>query len=119
MAIHHELRENPRLGQMLRTGFSIVHVAVLPVQPSMAKFVRENISAASHGKPLSYINGLGVVIPNPVRIFIPFIHFRIRELSDRNPVPERKDNLIGNAQHLLSFSEYCCHRSLHLPAQLI
>ncbi len=67
---------------MLRARFAVVHVAMLPVQPRMAKLMCQDISAAGHGKSLPYINSLGFVIPNAIGIRIPLIHFCIGKLSD-------------------------------------
>jgi hypothetical protein len=88
---------------------------MLPVQPGVTQFVRENISTASYRKSLPYVDRLRVIIPYSIGICVPLVHFRIRQLSNRNPVAERKDNLIGDAQHLFSFSDHCRHRLPHLP----
>jgi hypothetical protein len=88
---------------------------MLPVQPGVTQFVRKNISTASYRKSLPYVDRLRVIIPYTIGICVPLIHFRIGQLSNRNSVAERKDNLIGDAQHLFSFSDHCRHRLPHLP----
>lgn len=58
----------------LSARFSIVQVAMLPIQPGMAQFMGENIATACHGKPFSDVYRFCVVVPDAVGIRISAIH---------------------------------------------
>jgi hypothetical protein len=69
-------------------GFAVVEMAVLPVQPGMAKFMREDIASPGDRKFFPEINRLELVVPNAIGIGITAVHLAIRELPDGDPIPE-------------------------------
>lgn len=77
-------------------GFSVIQMAVLPVEPSMAELVREYVPAPGHGEPFAEVNRLQFVIPNAVGIGIPAVHFTVRQLTDRDPISEWKHDARWN-----------------------
>src|SRR5215217_4845653 len=76
----------------LGAGFAVIQIAVLPIQPGMSQLMGKNIPAAGHRKPFADVNGLGLVVPDPIRIGVTFVHFRIGELPDRDAIAERQDD---------------------------
>ena len=62
---------------------------MLPVQPGMAEFMREDIAAAGHGEPLSQVNRFQLVVPDAIGVGIATVHLGVRKLPDRDTIPER------------------------------
>ena len=55
---------------------------MLPVQPGMSEFVREDIAAPGHWEALPDIDRPVVIVPDAIGIGITLIHFSIRQLAD-------------------------------------
>ena len=88
-------------GETLGASFSVIQIAMLPVEPRMSQFMGENISPSCDGKSLTDIDRLGFVVPDPVGVRILSVHLRIRDLPDHDVVAERKDNLVGYSHRAL------------------
>lgn len=87
---------------------------MLPIQPSVAKFMGKNVPSACHRKTFAQIDGLCVGIPNSIGILIPFVHLYIGELPHSNPITEWKHHTEWNPQLSLPFF----HNDTHSPPHL-
>ena len=79
-------------GSLLRFGFAVIQMPMLPIEPSMAKFVGENVAPSGHRQTLAKIDGLRRVVPDSIGIRVPTVHVGIGKLADGNPIAERKHN---------------------------
>ena len=73
-------------------GLPVVEMPVLPVQPGMAKFMGEDVAAASHGEPFSQVNRFQLVVPDAIGVGIATVHLGVRKLPDRDSITERQDH---------------------------
>jgi len=78
----------------LAAGFSVVQVAVLPIQPGMSKLMGKDVSSARDRKSFADIDDFGFVVPNPIRVRILPVHLRVGHLADHDVIAERKDDFI-------------------------
>ena len=99
----------------LGAGFSVVHVAMLPVQPGVAEFMGEDIAAAGHGKALADEDGLGFIVPDAVGIGIALVHLCIGKLPDRNPVAKREHYSAWNPGQPFPLFDHGAHEMLRIP----
>lgn len=73
---------------------------VLPVQPGMAKFMREDVTAAGDGEPFSQVNRFQLVVPDAIGVGIATVHLGVRKLSDRDSITERQDHTRRDAHEV-------------------
>jgi hypothetical protein len=64
-------------GSLLRFGFAVIKMPMLPVEPSMAKFMGQDVASPGHGQALTKINSFCVVVPDTIRIRVPTVHVGI------------------------------------------
>lgn len=103
-------------GGGLAAGFSVVQIAMLPVEPCVAELMGKNVPSSRNGESLADIDRFGFVIPYPIRVGILAVHLRIGDLPDHNMVPERKDDFVWYshcAPHCLSYGRPL--RRIHAP----
>ena len=60
---------------LLGAGLPVVQITVLPIQPGMSQFMGQNIPATGHRKTFTDIDGLALVVPDPIRIGVTLVHF--------------------------------------------
>jgi hypothetical protein len=75
---------------LLCFGFAVIQMSVLPVEPSMAKFVGKNVAPSGYGQALAKVDGLCCVIPDTIGIRVPTVHVGIGKLTHGDPIAERK-----------------------------
>jgi hypothetical protein len=85
---------------LLRLGFAVVQMPMLPVEPSVTKFMGKNVPPSGHGQALAKINGLRVVVPDAIGIGVSPVHLRIGNLTYGDPVAEGEHDSRGHTQHI-------------------
>ena len=78
----------------LATGFSVIEIAVLPIQPGMSELMGKYVSSARDRKSFADIDDFGFVVPNSIRVCILPIHLRVGHLPDHDVIAEWKDDFI-------------------------
>jgi len=73
-------------------GLAVIQMPVLPVQPSMSKFVGKNIAPSGHRQPLAKIDRFCGVVPDSVGIWISTVHIAVCKLAHRDSIAKRKDD---------------------------
>jgi hypothetical protein len=91
----------PPTGETLSASFSVIQIAMLPVEPRMSQFMGENISPSGDREPLTDIDCLGFIVPDPSGIGILTIHLGIRDLPNHNVITEGKDDLVWYSHRAL------------------
>ena len=89
-------------GSLLRFGFAVIQMPMLPVEPGMTKFMGKNVAPSGHGQALAKINGLGVVVPDAIGIGVSPVHLRVGNLAYGDPVAEGEHDSRGHTQHIRS-----------------
>jgi hypothetical protein len=75
---------------------------MLPVEPGVSEFVGEYIPPPCDGESFADVDGLGLIVPNPIRIRILPVHFRVCDLPDHDVIAEWKDDFVWYSHHALT-----------------
>lgn len=72
---------------------------MLPVEPGVSQFVGQYIPPPCDGESFADVDGLGLIVPNPIRIRILPVHFRVSDLPDHDVIAEWKDDFVWYSHH--------------------
>ncbi len=75
---------------------------MLPVEPGVSQFVGQYIPPPCDGESFADVDGLGLIVPNPIRIRILPVHFRVCDLPDHDVIAEWKDDFVWYSHHALT-----------------
>ena len=81
------------------TSLSIIQISMLPVEPGVSEFVGQYIPPPCDGESFADVDGLGLIVPNPIRIRILPVHLGVRDLPDHDVVAEWKDDFVWYSHH--------------------
>ncbi len=86
----------------LSASFSVIQIAMLPVEPRVSEFMGEDISPSCDRESLADIDRLGFVVPNSIGIHVLPVHFRISDQPNHNVIAEWQDDFMWYSHRSLT-----------------